>query len=178
MSNGVRARLLRSVAFVVTLTARLAKHLVAFDNNRSASEQWIKAGKGVEQMDRALISLVRSERRPAVAPCAGPQSRQFPANPRVVSLWPCLAFEVAEVAIPKTVLVRFLPSIAKLRGSPIASTVSGAGALHWHKPTGEAPLNKRKFGPFRHSEGHLFLRRHRRSPDTFLLHPKRWNSAC
>ncbi len=48
---------------------------------------------------------------------------------RVVSRWPYLAFQMTEVAIPKTVLVHFLRSIAELCSSPITSTVSGVGAL-------------------------------------------------
>jgi len=68
------------VGFIVTNMSRPAERVVAFYNKRGTCEQWIQGRQGRDQMDAAVKSEVRRERRPSPASCAGLQSRQFPAH--------------------------------------------------------------------------------------------------
>ena len=68
------------VGFIVTNMTRPAERVVAFYNQRGTAEQWIKEGKSCRQVDAALMLLIRRQRRPASASCAGLQSRQLHAD--------------------------------------------------------------------------------------------------
>src|ERR1700732_4694045 len=97
--------------------------------------------QGRDQMDAAVMSDVRRERRPSPASCAGLQSRQFPAHfgdagadqglvadeseeklikigAKVVSHGRYVAFQMAEVAIPRNLFADILRLIAELRPPP------------------------------------------------------------
>jgi len=68
------------VGFIVTNMSRPAERVVAFYNTRETCEQWIKEGKGRDQMDAALVPDVRGQRRAAPTSCARLQPRQFLAD--------------------------------------------------------------------------------------------------
>jgi hypothetical protein len=51
------------VGFIVTNLTRPAQCVVAFCNQRSTAEQWIKEGKGRDQMDAAFMPFLRRQRR-------------------------------------------------------------------------------------------------------------------
>jgi len=65
---------------VVTNMARPAENVVAFYNKRGTCEQWIKEGKGGDQVDAAVVQDVRGQCRASPASCARLQSRQLPAH--------------------------------------------------------------------------------------------------
>ena len=68
------------VGFIVTNMARSAKNVVAFYNKRGACGAVDQRGQGRGQMDAAILSPVRRQRRPSSASCAGLQSRQLLAH--------------------------------------------------------------------------------------------------
>jgi hypothetical protein len=68
------------IGFIVTNMARPAENVVPFYNRRGTCEQWIKGGQGRDQMDAAVMPLVRGQRSPPSASCARLQSRQFPSH--------------------------------------------------------------------------------------------------
>jgi hypothetical protein len=96
-------------------------------------------------MDAAVMPLVRRQRRPPSASCAGLQSRQFPAHAsnaganqdwslaslkeklikigaKIVSHGRYVAFQMAEIAIPRNLFAEILRLIAELRPPLAAST--------------------------------------------------------
>ena len=96
-------------------------------------------------MDAAFMPVVRRQRRPTPASCARLQSRQLPADAgtpepiknwsltslqeklikigaKVVSHGRYVAFQMAEVAIPKNLFADILRLIAELRPPPATST--------------------------------------------------------
>ena len=102
-------------------------------------------GKGAIKWTRLSCRDVRRERRPSPASCAGLQSRQFPAHfgdagadqglvsdesegeahqdrTKVVSHGRYVAFQMAEVAIPRNLFADILRMIAELRSPPVTST--------------------------------------------------------
>jgi hypothetical protein len=104
-----------------------------------------QGGKRRNQVDTAVMSVIRRQRGSSTASCAGLQSRQFSAHAgdagadkewsqtslkeklikigaKIVSHGRYVAFQMAEVAIPKNLLADILPMIAELRPPPVAST--------------------------------------------------------
>ena len=96
-------------------------------------------------MDAAVMSDVRHERRPSPASCAGLQSRNFLrtlATPEPIKDWSLtslkeklikigtkvvshgryVAFQMAEVAIPRNLFADILRMFAELRSPPVTST--------------------------------------------------------
>ena len=65
------------VGFIVTNLSRPAERVVAFYNKRGTCEQWIKEGKGRDQVDTAVVQDVRGQRRAAPTSCARLQSWQL-----------------------------------------------------------------------------------------------------
>ncbi len=127
------------VGFIVTNMSRPAERVVAFYNKRGTL-QWIKEGRG-DQMDAPVVPHVRRQRGATSAPCARLQSRQFPAHAgdagadqrlvatslkdklikigaKVGSHGRYVAFQMAEVAIPRQTFQDILRLIAELRPQP------------------------------------------------------------
>ena len=129
------------VGFIVTNMSRPAERVVAFYNKRGTCEQWIKEGKGCDQLDAVVMPDLRSQRRAAPASCTFLQSRQLPATlatpepikdwsltslkeklikigAKIVSHGRYVAFQMAEVAIPRQMFQEILRLIAELRPQP------------------------------------------------------------
>jgi hypothetical protein len=68
------------VGFIVTNLARPAKRVVAFYNQRGTAEEWIKEGKGRDQMDPAIMPQLCRQCCAPPAPCVGLQPRQLHAD--------------------------------------------------------------------------------------------------
>jgi hypothetical protein len=60
--------------------SRPAEGVLAFYNKRGTCEQWIKEGKGANQVDATVVPNVRRQRGAAPASCACLQPRQFLAH--------------------------------------------------------------------------------------------------
>ena len=93
-------------------------------------------------MDTAVVSLVRRQRRPASASCARCNFLRTLATPEPIKDWPLtslkeklikigakvvshgryVAFQMAEVAIPRNLFADVLRLIAELRPPPLIST--------------------------------------------------------
>jgi hypothetical protein len=103
-----------------------------------------QGGQARDPMDAAIVPLIRSQRHPPSASCARLQFWQLPANARharadqdwltslreklikigakVASHGRYVAFQMAEVAIPRILFADILRLIAKLRPPPVMST--------------------------------------------------------
>ena len=133
------------VGFIVTNMARPAENVVAFYNKRGTCEQWIKEGKGAIKWTRLscrsfAANAVRLQLH-ALAYNLGNFLRTL-ATPEPIREWSLttlreklikigakvvgharyVAFQMAEVAIPRNLFVDILRMIADLRPPPIAST--------------------------------------------------------
>ena len=120
--------------------ARPAKNVVAFYNQRGTASSGSRRAKA-RSNGRGSLSHVRRKCCPASASCAGLQSRKLPANARdaepiedwsltslreklikigakVVSHGRYVAFQMAEVAIPRQMFQEILRLIAELRPQP------------------------------------------------------------
>jgi hypothetical protein len=125
--------------------ARPAENVVAFYNNRGAREQWIKEGKGAIRWTRLscrsfAVNAVRLQLH-ALAYNLGNFLRTL-ATPEPIKHWSltslteklikigakvvahgrCVAFQMAEVAIPRNLFADILWLIAQLRPPPVTST--------------------------------------------------------
>jgi hypothetical protein len=133
------------VGFIVTNMARRAENVVAFYNKRGTCEQWIKEGKGAIKWTRLscrsfAANAVRLQLH-ALAYNLGNFLRTL-ATPEPISDWSMttlreklinigakvvgharyVAFQMAEVAIPRNLFADILHMIAELRQPPITST--------------------------------------------------------
>jgi len=132
------------VGFIVTNMARPAENVVAFYNKRGTCEQWIKEGKGAIKWTRlSCRSFAANEVRlqlHALAYNLGNFLRTL-ATPEPIKDWSMtslkvklikigakvvshgryVAFQMAEVAIPKNVFADILRMIAELRPPPLTS---------------------------------------------------------
>lgn len=133
------------VGFIVTNMARPAENVVAFYNKRGTCEQWIKEGKGAIKGTRLCChsfaaNAVRLKLH-ALAYNLGNFMRTL-ATPKPISDWSMttlreklikigakvvsharyVAFQMAEVAVPKNLFAEILRMIADLRPPPVTST--------------------------------------------------------
>jgi hypothetical protein len=133
------------VGFIVTNMARRAENVVAFYNKRGTCEQWIKGGKGAIKWTRLscryfAANAVRLQLH-ALAYNLDNFLRTL-ATPEPISDWSMttlrkklikigakvvghacyVAFQMAEVAIPRNLFADILHMIAELRQPPITST--------------------------------------------------------
>ena len=100
------------VGFIVTNMSRPAERVVAFYNKRGTCEQWIKEGKGA-------IKWTRLSRRTFAANAVRSSSFvHLPIGAKVVSHGRYVAFQMAEVAIPRQMFQEILRLIAELRPQP------------------------------------------------------------
>ena len=133
------------VDFIVTKMARRAESVVGFDNKRGTCEQYIKEGKGAIKWTRlSCRSFAANAARlqlHALAYNLGNFLRTL-ATPEPIKEWSLttlkeklikigakvvcharyVAFQMAEVAVPKTLFAEILQMIGELRPLPIAST--------------------------------------------------------
>jgi hypothetical protein len=134
-----------TVGFIVTNLTRPAKRVVAFYNQRGTCEQWIKEGKGAIKWTRLscrsfAANAVRLQLH-ALAYNLGNFLRTL-ATPEPIKDWSMtslreklikigakvvvharyIAFQMAEVVIPRHLFADVLRMIADLRSPPVAST--------------------------------------------------------
>jgi hypothetical protein len=133
------------VGFIVTNMARRAESVVGFYNKRGTCEQYIKEGKGAIKWTRlSCRSFAANAARlqlHALAYNLGNFLRRL-ATPEPIKEWSLttlkeklikigakvvgharyVAFQMAEVAIPKALFTEILQMIAELRPPPTAST--------------------------------------------------------
>src|SRR5262245_2147502 len=126
------------VGFIVTNLSRPAERVVVFYNKRGTCEQWIKEGKGAIKWTRLSV-LERSRptpcassfmRSPATSEIAGDaqpikdwsltslKEKPIKIGAKVVSHGRHVAFQMAEVAIPRQMFQEILRLIAELRPQP------------------------------------------------------------
>jgi hypothetical protein len=133
------------VGFSVTNMARAAENVVAFYNKRGTCEQWIKEGKGAIKWTRlscrtfaanavrlqlhALAYNLGNFLRTLATPepikdwsLTSRKEKLIKIGAKVVSSGRYVAFQMAEVAIPKNLFADILRLIAELRPPPATST--------------------------------------------------------
>ncbi len=133
------------VGFIVTNISRPAENVVAFYNKRGTCEQWIKEGKGAIKWTRLscrtfAANAVRIQLH-VLAYNLGKFLRTL-ATPEPIKDWSLtslneklikigakvirhgryVAFQMAEVAIPRNLFADILRLIAELRRPPVTST--------------------------------------------------------
>jgi Transposase DDE domain group 1 len=131
--------------YIVTNLARPAENVVGFYNKRGTCEQWIKEGKGAIRWTRLscrsfTANAVRLQLH-ALAYNLGNFLRTL-ATPEPIKVWSLtslkqklikigakvvshgryVAFQMAEVAIPRHLFADILRLIAELRTPPVTST--------------------------------------------------------
>jgi len=129
------------VGFVVTNLARPGERVVAFYNQRGTAEQWIKEGKGAIkwtrlscrtfaanavglQLHALAYNLGNFMRTLAMPKTAQPWSltslreKLIKIGAKVVSHGRYVAFQMAQVAIPRQMFQEILRLIAELRPQP------------------------------------------------------------
>jgi hypothetical protein len=133
------------VGFIVTNMARPAENVVAFYNKRGTCEQWIKEGKGAMKWTRlscrsfaanavrlqlhALAYNLGNFLRTLATPepikdwsLTSLQEKLIKIGAKVVSHGRYVAFQMAEVAIPRSLFADILRLIAELRPPLVNST--------------------------------------------------------
>jgi len=133
------------VGFIVTNMARRAENVAAFDNKRGTCEQWIKEGKGAIKWTRlscrsfaanavrlqlhALAYNLGNFLRTLATPepitdwsMTSLREKLIKVGARLVSHGRYVAFQMAEVAIPRHLFADILRMIADLRPPPVKST--------------------------------------------------------
>ena len=133
------------VGFIVTNMSRPAENVVAFYNKRGTCEQWIKEGKGAIKWTRlscrtfaanavrlqlhALAYNLGNFLRTLATPepikdwsLTSLKEKLIKIGAKVVSHGRYVAFQMAEVAIPKNLFADILRLIAELRPPPATST--------------------------------------------------------
>jgi hypothetical protein len=131
------------VGFIITNMSRPAKNVVAFYNKRGTCEQWIKEGKGAIKWTRlscrsfaanavrlqlhALAYNLGNFLRTLATPepikdwsLTTLKEKLIKIGAKVVSHGRYVAFQMAEVAIPRTLFADILRLVAELRPSPAA----------------------------------------------------------
>ena len=129
------------VGFIITNLSRPAENIVAFYNQRGTCEQWIKEGKGAIKWTRlscrsfsanavrlqlhALAYNLGNFMRTLALPEAVKQwsltslkEKLIKIGAKVISHGRYVAFQMAEVAIPRTLFADILRLIAELRPPP------------------------------------------------------------
>ncbi len=132
------------VGFIVTNMSRSAENVVAFYNKRGTCEQWIKEGKGAINWTRlscrsfaanavrlqlhALAYNLANFLRTLATPepikewsLTTLKEKLIKIGAKVVSHGRYVAFQMAEVAIPKSLFSDILRMIAELRPPPLAA---------------------------------------------------------
>jgi len=133
------------VGFIVTNMTRRAENVVGFYNKRGTSEQWIKEGKGAIKWTRlscrsfaanavrlqlhALAYNLGNFLRTLATPepirdwsMTTLREKLIKIGAKVVSHARYIAFQMAEVAIPRNVFADILRMIGELRPPPVTST--------------------------------------------------------
>ena len=133
------------VGFIVTNMARPAENVVAFYNKRGTCGQWIKEGKGAIKWTRlscrsfaanavrlqlhALAYNLGNFLRTLATPepikdwsLTSLKEKLIKIGAKVVSHGRYVAFQMAEVAIPRNLFADILRLIAELRPPPVVST--------------------------------------------------------
>ena len=133
------------VGFIVTNMSRPAERVVAFYNKRGTCEQWIKEGKGAIKWTRlscrtfaanavrlqlhALAYNLGNFLRTLATPepikdwsLTSLKEKLIKIGAKVVSHGRYVAFQMAEVAIPRNLFADILRLIAELRPPPVTST--------------------------------------------------------
>jgi hypothetical protein len=133
------------VGFIVTNLSRPAERVVAFYNKRGTCEQWIKEGKGAIKWTRlscrtfaanavrlqlhALAYNLGNFLRTLATPdpikdwsLTSLKEKLIKIGAKVVSHGRYVAFQMAEVAIPRNLFADILRMIAELRPPPVTST--------------------------------------------------------
>jgi hypothetical protein len=133
------------VGFIVTNMARPPENVVAFYNKRGTCEQWIKEGKGAIKWTRlscrsfaanavrlqlhALAYNLGNFLRTLATPepikdwsLTSLKEKLIKIGAKVVNHGPYVAFQMAEVAIPRNLFADILRLIAELRPPPVTST--------------------------------------------------------
>ena len=133
------------VGFIVTNMSRPAENVVAFYNKRGSCEQWIKEGKDAIKWTRlscrsfaanavrlqlhALAYNLGNFLRTLATPepikewsLTSLKEKLIKIGAKIVSHGRYVAFQMAEVAIPKNLFADILRMIAELRPPPVAST--------------------------------------------------------
>ena len=129
------------VGFIVTNMVRRAENIVAFYNKRGTCEQWIKEGKGAVRWTRlscrsfaanavrlqlhALAYNLGNFRRTLATPepirdwsLTSLKEKLIKIGAKIVSHGRYVAFQMAEVAIPRQMFQEILRLIAELRPKP------------------------------------------------------------
>jgi len=132
------------VGFIITNLAISGKHVVAFYNKRGTAEQWIKEGKGAIKWSRLscrsfnanavrlqlhalaynLGNFLRTLATPeAIAnwSLSSPREKLIKIGAKVVSHGRYVTFQMAEVAIPRTLFAAIMQRIAALRSPQMAT---------------------------------------------------------
>ena len=125
--------------------ARPAENVVAFYNKRGTCEQWIKEGKGAIRRTRlsrrtfdanavriqphALAYNLGNFLRTLATPepikdwsLTSLKEKLIKIGAKVVSHGCYVAFQIAEVAVPRNLFAHILQLIAELRAPPVTST--------------------------------------------------------
>ena len=132
------------VGFIVTNLSRLAERVVAFYNKRGTCEQWIKEGKGAIKWTRlscrtfanavrlqlhALAYNLGNFLRTLATPepikdwsLSSLKEKLIKIGAKVISHGRSIAFQMAEVAIPRHLFQEILRLIAELRPQPPPAT--------------------------------------------------------
>jgi len=133
------------VGFVVTNMNRSAKNVVRFYNKRGTAEQWITEGKGAIKWTRlscrsfhanavrlqlhALAYNLGNFLRTLATPepikewsLTSLREKVIKIGAKVVSHGRYIAFQMAEVAVPREMFERILQMIDQLRSAPSVST--------------------------------------------------------
>ena len=129
------------VGFIVTNMSRPAERVVAFYNKRGTCEQWIKEGKGCDQVDAAVVQTFAANAvrlqlhalaynlgnffRTLATPepikdwsLTSLKEKLIKIGAKVVSHGRYVVFQMAEVAIPRQMFQEILRLIAELRPQP------------------------------------------------------------
>ena len=135
------------VGFIITNLTIMSKNVVAFYNKRGTAEQWIKEGKGAIKWTRLscrtfaanavrlqlhalaynLGNFLRSLVTPAVIAdwtLTSLREKLIKIGAKVVSHGRYIAFQMAEVAIPRRLFADILRLIATLRAPPTPATAT------------------------------------------------------
>lgn len=138
------------VGFVVTNMMRPAERVAAFNNHRRTAEQWIKVGKKAVmwtrlschrfaadavrlQLDVLAHNLANSLRTLALAEkvkrwsLTTLRNRLVKIGVRIVRHGRSIAFQMAEVMVPRALFRQILGAIAAFRPSPLAPMLRTAG---------------------------------------------------
>ena len=132
------------VGFIITNLAISSKNVVAFYNKRGTAEQWIKEGKGAIKWTRLSCRMFNANavrlQLHALAYNLGNFLRTL-ATPEAIANWSLtslreklikigarvvnhgryVTFQMAEVAIPRTLFAEILNRISALRSPPLTA---------------------------------------------------------